>query len=48
MDEEWGEGSYESQHRQWAAAFEGQAAEAWMTGADVDVPRGAAVEVRYA
>jgi hypothetical protein len=48
MDEEWGEGSYESQHRAWADVFEGQAAEAWMAGADVSVPRGASAEVRYA
>lgn len=48
MDSEWGSGSYESEHRAWADAFEGQPAEAWMAGADVSVPRGASAEVRYA
>jgi hypothetical protein len=48
MDEQWGANAYQTMHRQWADAFEGAPAEAWMAGATVTVPRGAAAEVRYA
>jgi hypothetical protein len=39
MDEEWGEGSYETLHNAWVAAFHGAPSEAWISGEEVDVAR---------
>jgi hypothetical protein len=39
MDEEWGEGSYQTLHNAWVAAFQGAPSEAWISGTDVDVAR---------
>jgi hypothetical protein len=39
MEEEWGEGSYETLHNAWVAQFQGAPSEAWISGEEVDVAR---------
>jgi hypothetical protein len=39
MDEEWGEGSYETLHNAWVAQFQGAPSEAWISGEEVEVAR---------